>query len=271
MTIDWTSVTEGAIGTFIGAFLGFASAFYLARRQLKWERELEAQDAKAEEEAILKSAVTTCAINIENGVNFKSQFLSALQLDLDAMSTAMASGDLNTVVNVAQELPNFFQGYTPLGQAELPSISVLRFVFDDVPMLMSFVHRAAEASKDLNVAIVSRNALLHEYARANAQGMKPQELSYFMQMLVAQGSNLSSHTNDSIFFSELVHDQIHALGKAKYGEGKFAKYALTAEKAALMPSHGEYAGFREHLKTDFSGPRPVRRWFFRERPEALSE
>lgn len=121
----------------------------------------------------------------------------------------------------------------------------------DMPALTIFVHRAVSCMEEINEHIVSRNALIAEYARegGTGTGMSSERLIYFSSMLASTGEAMSESTEFALDFWRLVLDQVKAYMTTKARSETFLDCHIAPKAIEVMPKNELFPEMRRQLKT----------------------
>lgn len=231
---------------------GFAVSIYLSRKQIQY-------DSRKDQEAViqlgvsnLRQVVYSCASNLENLLNMKYQMIGDLKSDCDKLRSAINEFQPpKEIVRISEPLRTFFVGFPRLGVMNFPDYDKFSEVINDIPMLLSIIHKTEFTLEDLNNRIESRNSLIDKHSMKNIDGLNAHAVYYFHQMLLSESDNIIQYVDDAIFFSDLLSEQIINYMKYKYPEQRTIRFSPSDHLKAIMTPKDYVKTYRDQFR-DFS-------------------
>ncbi|MET3578198.1 hypothetical protein ABID19_001215 [Mesorhizobium robiniae] len=248
----WVQFASDTFSTLIGVMAGFAVSIYLSRKQIQYDSRKDQETVIQVGISNLKQVVYACASNLENLLNMKYQMIGDLKSDCDKVRPAINEfRDPKEIVAISEPLRTFFVGFPRLGVMKFPDYDKFSEFINDIPMLLSIIHKTEFTLEDLNNRIASRNSLIDKHSMKNMDGLNAHAVFYFHQMILSESDNIIQYVDDALFFSDLLSEQLINYMKCKYPEQRNIKFAPSDHLKAIMPPKDYVKTYRDQFR-DFS-------------------
>lgn len=251
---DWlgffVSVAQTTIGAVLGFLLGVAAFWLQSKSQDKRERQ---KDHEATIDALQR--LLSCAwLNLEALAMIKIQLLDDLRPEIEDMRKRVEAAyaddkAIARLVEIQGKTRYFYKGMPELSVMPAPTFEELSPVFEVMPALTTFVHRAMSSMHDLNDRISARNVLITEHARENGgDGLSSIRLLYFSAMLTDEGRNLYEIAENAMAFFQLVRDQVQSyLDDGLHLKG-YARFEFLPEVEKRLPKEERFPRLRAQFR-----------------------
>ncbi|MES0034955.1 hypothetical protein NKJ74_06660 [Mesorhizobium sp. M0046] len=191
----------------------------------------------------------------------KFQMMGNLQSDCDKVRPAINEfRHPQEIVDISETLRTFFVGFPRIGVMKFPGYEQFSDVVNDIPMLLSIIHKTEFTLDDLNNRISSRNSLIDRHSVKNIDGLNAHAVLYFHQMILSESDNIIQYVDDALFFSDLLSEQIINYVKYKHPGQKTITFAPSEHLKALMPPKNYVQTYRDQFR-DFSATPKTKKQF----------
>lgn len=255
---DWEGLALSGLAAFIGAAAAFIFAIWLWRMQRAEEHRRALLTRRATDLLALRSTISICMQNLEETLNFKQQVGVAMTAEGRLLQQLLdGQPSVPKLLQGIQSHETYFKIFDPVAFAELPKVDQFLFLADDLPYIISFLHRAAKSQEALNGFMRLRNALADEWSRKAKPDLEVREVAYLMTMLISHSGALAEAIEDALFFHLLLSDQCYFVGLEKFVRPTFPYFTFGTAHAALLPPDDWVRSYRERMVT-YGRPLPPR-------------